>query len=68
MTKRKPTVLTPVREIESYAVIIRCVWERGATQDEALDELARRGLYLSEDQASQAGVSRERAGLGPVRP
>jgi hypothetical protein len=58
------TVLTPVREIESYAVIMRCIYERGQKQEDALDELARRGLWLSENQATQAGVSRKRAGLG----
>lgn len=56
--------MTPVDKIDSYAVIIRCIYERGPTQDMALRELARRGLWLSEDQAAQAGVSRERAGLG----
>lgn len=61
------TKLTPVRDIPSYAVIIRCIWERGVTQEEALDELERRRLWLSETQAAQAGVTRERAGLGPKR-
>ena len=54
----------PVDKIEAYAVIIRAIHERGPTQEEALDELKRRGLWLSEEQAQQAGVSRERAGLG----
>lgn len=62
---RAATKLTPVRDIESFAVIIRCIYCRGVDQKEALDELARRRLWLSEDQAEQAGVSRERAGLGP---
>jgi hypothetical protein len=49
--------LTPVREIPSFAVIIRCIWERGYTQAEALEELARRGLWLTEDQRVQAGLA-----------
>jgi hypothetical protein len=53
---RKPTKLAPVTEIPSFAVIIRCCWERGATQQEALAELKRRGLWLSEDQKRQAGL------------
>jgi hypothetical protein len=51
------TKLTPVREIPSYAVIIRCVWERGETQREALGELDRRHLWLSEDQKIAAGLA-----------
>ena len=58
------TNLTPVKSIPAYAVIIRAIHERGPVQEEALDELARRRLWLSEDQAEMAGVSRERAGLG----
>jgi hypothetical protein len=56
--------LTPVRFIQNYAVIIRAIHERGPVQEEALDELKRRCLWLNEEQAKQAGVSRERAGLG----
>lgn len=53
--KRDRTItLTPVREIEAYAVIIRAIHERGPTQAEALKELNRRGLWLSEDQRTQA--------------
>lgn len=58
------TKLSSVKSIPAYAVIIRCIHERGPTQEEALDELARRRLWLSEDQVLQAQVSRERAGLG----
>lgn len=47
------TKLTPVREIPAYAVIIRCVWERGANQVEAIAELTRRGLWLGDDQIAQ---------------
>lgn len=56
MTKRKPTVLTPVRQIPAYAVILRACWERGEIQREALQELDRRRLWLSEDQKRQAGL------------
>jgi hypothetical protein len=49
--------LTPVREIPAFAVIIRCIWERGATQREALEELDRRRLWLSGDQKRQAGIT-----------
>lgn len=55
MAKRK-TVLSPVRSIPAYAVIIRATWERGETQREALAELDRRGLWLSADQRAQAGL------------
>lgn len=50
------TKLTPVREIPHYAVIIRCIHERGETQIEALAELRRRGLWLSEEQKITAGL------------
>jgi len=52
MTKR----LSSVRSIPSYAVIIRAIHERGKVQREALEELARRGLWLTEDQRRQAGL------------
>lgn len=51
------TELTPVAEIPAYAVIIRCCWERGVNQQEALAELNRRGLWLSPDQKRQAGFT-----------
>jgi len=49
--------LTPVREIPSYAVIIRAIHERGDTQREALAELDRRRLWLSPEQKIQAGLA-----------
>lgn len=49
--------LTPVRAIPAYAVITRCIWERGPTQAEALKELDRRGLWLTDDQRRQAGLA-----------
>jgi phage terminase large subunit GpA-like protein len=51
------TRLTPVKKIPSYAVIIRAIHERGCTQQEALDELDRRGLWLADQQKIQAGVA-----------
>ena len=57
MTKRKPTILTPVRSIPSYAVILRAIHERGETQREALLELDRRGLWLTADMKAQAGLA-----------
>lgn len=46
----KPTKLTPVTNIPDFAVIIRCIHERGETQEAAFRELNRRGLWLSEEQ------------------
>jgi hypothetical protein len=63
----KRTKLTAVRKIPSYAVIIRCIHCRGDEQLEALEELARRRLWLSEEQTQQAGVTRARTGLGEKR-
>jgi hypothetical protein len=56
----KPTKLEPVSAIPAYAVIIRATWERGAVQAEALAELNRRGLWLSDEQKRQAGLVSER--------
>ena len=49
--------LTPVTKIPAYAVIIRAIHERGPSQRDALAELDRRGLWLSDDQKRQAGVA-----------
>lgn len=46
---------TPVRKLEAYQVIIRCIWERGPIQSEAFNELNRRGLWLSPDQLKASG-------------
>lgn len=48
--------LTPVHSIPTFCVIIRAIHERGPTQDEAIAELKARCLWLSEDQAEQAGL------------
>lgn len=42
--------LTPVDRIPAFAVIIRCIYERGDSQREAFAELERRGLWLSAEQ------------------
>lgn len=49
--------LLSVRHIPSYAVILRCIHERGRTQRSALRELDRRGLWLTADQRQQAGLA-----------
>ncbi len=41
---------------EAFAVILRCVHERGKMQTCALEELSRRGLWLNDDQKRQAGL------------
>jgi hypothetical protein len=49
--------LSPVEKIPDFAVIIRAIHARGPVQEEALLELARRGLWLSEEQKDlSAGV------------
>lgn len=59
MTARKPKShhLHNVRRIPARCVITRAIWERGRTQAAALRELDRRGLWLSDDQRKQAGLS-----------
>ncbi len=56
MAMKRPTKLEPVSKIPSYAVIIRAEWCRGDDQADALVELERRGLWLTEDQKRHAGV------------
>ena len=48
-------------ECASFVIIIRCIWERGQAQKDALTELNRRGLWLNADQKRQAGISQEKA-------
>lgn len=43
--------------LQSYCVIIQAIHERGETQRAAMRELARRGLWLSDEQKKQAGVA-----------
>jgi hypothetical protein len=40
----------------SYQVIIRAIHQRGEDQANCLAELARRGLWLTDDQRIQAGL------------
>lgn len=54
-------------KVQSYVIIIRCIHERGQSQLDALEELKRRRLWLSAEQAQQAGVTREQAGLSPLQ-
>lgn len=58
------TKLTPARQIASYAVIIRAIHERGATQQEALKELGRRGLWLNDEQKVSAGLKKAKDARG----
>ena len=53
------TKLRCIKKIPDYAVIIRAIHERGATQTQALEALKARGLWLSDEQKEQAGFSRE---------
>lgn len=48
--------LSPVRNVPHFAVILRCIHERGETQREALIELDRRGLWLTYEQKVSAGL------------
>lgn len=57
MRNPNPVVkLTPVREIKDFAVIIRCIHCRGEAQTEALIELDRRRMWLTDEQKLQAGL------------
>lgn len=42
---------------QDFALIIRAIHERGEIQRAALDEMYRRGLWLSDDQKRQAGLN-----------
>lgn len=43
-------------KLKSFCLIIQAIHERGKTQVIALDELNRRGLWLSPEQRKQAGL------------
>src|SRR5690606_28636627 len=43
-------------KLPDYAVIIRCIHDRGTDQISALAELKRRGLWLNAEQREQAGL------------
>jgi hypothetical protein len=55
-TQKRQAGLDPVTEIEAYAVIIRACWCRGPDQADALAELKRRGLWLTDEQRLKAGL------------
>jgi hypothetical protein len=48
--------MNSLHKLPAYAVIIRCIHERGDSQDAALAELFRRGLWLTKAQEQQAGL------------
>lgn len=52
----RTNALTKLRELPAYCVITQAIHERGETQEAALGELRRRGLWLSDDQKRQAGL------------
>lgn len=45
-----------IEHLPHFAVIIRAMWERGASQQQALAELRRRGLWLTHEQSIAAGL------------
>jgi hypothetical protein len=51
------TKLKPISEIENSAVLIRAIYEHGPHQLEAVAELNRRGLWLTDEQKRQAGLT-----------
>jgi phage terminase large subunit GpA-like protein len=55
--RRGAVIMTPVKKIPAYAVIIRAIHCRGHLQTEALTELDRRGLWLAEHQKIAAGLA-----------
>lgn len=50
-------VLVKPRHLASWCLIIRCIHQRGEDQSNCLAELARRGLWLTEEQKIQAGLA-----------
>lgn len=55
-TKQRIYLSIKFHKLPSFAVIIQAIHERGATQQAALRELAKRGLWLSADQKKEAGL------------
>ena len=53
---RKQEQRFPIRRAAAFIVIIRATHMRGEDQAEALAELARRGLWLNEEQKKEAGI------------
>lgn len=57
--------------LKAWALIIRCIHQRGDDQEHCLEELDRRGLWLTEEQKVQAGLAEwwpQGAGPPRVRP
>jgi hypothetical protein len=52
--------LSPVKNIPTFACIIRATWERGSDQIAAIREIDNRGSWLSADQLTQAGLTKAR--------
>ena len=48
--------LVPPQDLRDWELIIRCIHQRGADQERCLEELRRRGLWLSDEQRAQAGL------------
>ena len=55
-TKQQIYLAIKCHKSQSFALIIRATTMRGAEQRAALHEMARRGLWLSEQQKRQAGL------------
>jgi hypothetical protein len=49
----------PYRRLENYQVIIRAIHDRGQSQNHAIVELSRRGLWLTDEQKQQADLTSE---------
>lgn len=49
-----PLLLQPLERVPDWVVQLRATWERGPAQREALDELDRRGIWLTPTQYQQA--------------
>lgn len=50
------TALVDPFYLQDWALLIRCIHQRGDDQARCLVELDRRGLWLSPDQRAQAGL------------
>lgn len=49
-------LLTRPEHLPAYALIIRCIHQRGEDQANCLAELHKRGLWLTKKQRQQAGI------------
>jgi hypothetical protein len=48
--------LTDPEKLPAFALIIRCIHQRGPDQERCLTELGKRGLWLSDTQKKEAGL------------